>query len=233
MSEILILYYSRHGAVQSMAQQIARGVETTPGMQARLRCVPPVAPDYEVQGRTTDAGGTTPRMEEVEPRRERLPRKPGATAPEAESIPASGAPYATAADLRECVGLALGSPTRFGNMAAPLKHFLDTTGAPWLSGTLVGKPAAVFTSTSTQHGGQETTLLSMILPLLHHGMLILGVPYTEAALSRTVSGGTPYGASHVAGLKNENPLTPDEKELCQALGKRLAIVARQLAAHGD
>jgi len=217
MSEILILYYSRHGAVQSMAQQIARGVETTPGMQARLRCVPPVAPDYEVQGRTTDAGG----------------RKPGATVPEAESIPASGAPYATAADLRECAGLALGSPTRFGNMAAPLKHFLDTTGAPWLSGTLVGKPAAVFTSTSTQHGGQETTLLSMILPLLHHGMLILGVPYTEAALSRTVSGGTPYGASHVAGLKNENPLTPDEKELCQALGKRLAIVARQLAAHGD
>ena len=199
MSEILILYYSRHGAVQNMAQQIARGVESVPGMQARLRSVPPVAPIYD---------------------------------PEAESIPDSGAPYATAEDLRECVGLALGSPTRFGNMAAPLKHFLDTTGALWISGALAGKPAAVFTSTSTQHGGQETTLLSMMLPLLHHGMLILGVPYTEAALNRTASGGTPYGASHVAGSKNDNPLTADEKELCQALGKRLATVARQLASHG-
>jgi NAD(P)H dehydrogenase (quinone) len=199
MPEILILYYSRHGAVQAMAQQIARGVETVPGMQARLRCVPPVAPIYD---------------------------------PEAESIPDSGAPYATAEDLRECAGLALGSPTRFGNMAAPLKHFLDTTGALWISGALVGKPAAVFTSTSTQHGGQESTLLSMMLPLLHHGMLILGVPYTEAALNRTASGGTPYGASHVAGPKNDNPLTADEKELCQALGKRLATAARQLAAHG-
>jgi len=199
MPEILVLYYSRHGAVQAMAQQIARGVETVPGMQARLRCVPPVAPTYD---------------------------------PAAESIPTSGAPYATAEDMRECVGLALGSPTRFGNMAAPLKHFLDSTGALWISGALVGKPAAVFTSTSTQHGGQETTLLSMMLPLLHHGMLLLGVPYTEAALNRTASGGTPYGASHVAGLKNDNPLTADEKELCQALGKRLATVAHQLAAHG-
>jgi NAD(P)H dehydrogenase (quinone) len=135
-------------------------------------------------------------------------------------------------DLRACAGLALGSPTRFGNMAAPLKHFLDTTGALWASGTLAGKPAAVFTSTSTQHGGQESTLLSMMLPLLHHGMLILGVPYTEAALNRTTSGGTPYGASHVAGLENNLPLTADEKELCQALGKRLATIARQLATHG-
>ena len=216
MPEILILYYSRHGAVQSMAQQIARGVESVPGMQARLRSVPPVAPDFDVQGRTNVAGG----------------RKPGATDPAAESIPASGAPYATAEDLRECAGLALGSPTRFGNMAAPLKHFLDTTGALWISGALVGKPAAVFTSTSTQHGGQESTLLSMMLPLLHHGMLLLGVPYTEAALNRTASGGTPYGASHVAGLNSDNPLTADEKELCQALGKRLATVARQLATHG-
>jgi NAD(P)H dehydrogenase (quinone) len=199
MPEILVLYYSRQGAVQAMAQQIARGVETVPGMQARLRSVPPVAPTYD---------------------------------PAAESIPANGAPYATAEDLRECAGLALGSPTRFGNMAAPLKHFLDTTGALWASGTLVGKPAAVFTSTSTQHGGQESTLLSMMLPLLHHGMLILGVPYTEAALNRTAGGGTPYGASHVAGLNNDNPLTADEKELCQALGKRLATAARQLAAHG-
>ncbi|HJW81568.1 MAG TPA: NAD(P)H:quinone oxidoreductase [Acidiferrobacterales bacterium] len=200
MPEILILYYSRHGAVQGMAQQIARGVETVPGMQARLRSVPPVAPTFD---------------------------------PAAESIPASGAPYATAEDLRDCAGLALGSPTRFGNMAAPLKHFLDTTGALWASGALVGKPAAVFTSTSTQHGGQESTLLSMMLPLLHHGMLILGVPYTEAALNRTTSGGTPYGASHVAGPNSDLPLTADEKELCQALGKRLATTARQLvAAHG-
>jgi len=217
MTEILILYYSRYGAVQGMAQQIARGVESVTGMQARLRSVPPVAPDFDVQGHTHVAGG----------------RKPGATDPQAESVPASGAPYATAEDLRACAGLALGSPTRFGNMAAPLKHFLDTTGAPWMSGTLVGKPAVVFTSSSTQHGGQESTLLSMMLPLLHHGMLILGVPYTEAALNRTTSGGTPYGASHVAGIDNENPLTPDEKELCQALGKRLANVARMLAAHID
>ena len=199
MAEILILYYSRHGAVQGMAQQIARGVETVPGMQARLRSVPPVAPSFDSA---------------------------------AESIPASGAPYAALEDLRECAGLALGSPTRFGNMAAPLKHFLDGTGALWISGTLVGKPAALFTSTSTQHGGQESTLLSMMLPLLHHGMLILGVPYTEAALNRTASGGTPYGASHVAGLNNNNPLTADEKELCQALGKRLATTAQQLTAHG-
>jgi NAD(P)H dehydrogenase (quinone) len=197
MAEILILYYSRHGAVQGMAQQIARGVESVPGMQARLRSVPPVAPSFD---------------------------------PAAESIPASGAPYATADDLRECAGLALGSPTRFGNMAAPLKHFLDGSGALWASGALVGKPAAVFTSTSTQHGGQESTLLSMMLPLLHHGMLILGVPYTEAALNRTTSGGTPYGASHVAGPNSDLPLTADEKELCQALGKRLATVARQLTA---
>jgi NAD(P)H dehydrogenase (quinone) len=118
-------------------------------------------------------------------------------------------------------------------MVAPLKHFLDTTGAPWVSGTLVGKPAAVFTSTSTQHGGQETTLLSMMLPLLHHGMLIVGLPYTEPALNRTASGGTPYGASHVAGANNDRPLTADEKELCQALGRRLATVALRLAApHG-
>ncbi len=216
MPEILVLYYSRHGAVQAMAQQIARGVESVPGMQARLRSVPPVAPTHDVQGRTNVAGG----------------RMPGATDPAAGSVPDSGSPYATAEDLRDCAGLALGSPTRFGNMAAPLKYFLDGLGAQWVSGTLVGKPAAVFTSTSTQHGGQESTLLSMMLPLLHHGMLILGVPYTEAALNRTTSGGTPYGASHVAGPKNDNPLTTDEKELCQALGKRLATIARQLAVQG-
>jgi len=196
MPEILILYYSRHGAVEAMAQQLARGAESVPGMQARLRCVPPVAPAHD---------------------------------PQAEPVPARGAPYATLDDLKQCAGLALGSPTRFGNMAAPLKYFLDGLGAQWISGTLVGKPAAVFTSTSSQHGGQESTLLSMMLPLLHHGMLIVGVPYTEAALHRTTSGGTPYGASHVAGPNSDKPLTPDEKELCQALGKRLATVARQLS----
>ena len=144
--------------------------------------------------------------------------------------PEEGAPYVTKQDLYECSGLALGSPTRFGNMAAPLKHFLDTTGAEWASGTLVGKPAAVFTATSTMHGGQESTLLSMALPLLHHGMLLLGIPYTEPALSHTQSGGTPYGASHVSGSKGENIISEHERELARALGRRLADTARKLAA---
>jgi NAD(P)H dehydrogenase (quinone) len=146
------------------------------------------------------------------------------------TVPASGAPYANLADLEACSALALGSPTRFGNMAAPLKHFLDTTGALWTRGALAGKPAAVFTSTSTLHGGQESTLLSMMLPLLHHGMLIVGIPYTEAALSNTASGGTPYGASHVAGRDNQNAISDEERVLCLALGRRLAEVARKLSA---
>jgi NAD(P)H dehydrogenase (quinone) len=145
--------------------------------------------------------------------------------------PADGAPYVTIEDLSECVGLAMGSPTRFGNMAAPLKHFIDSTGAQWASGALAGKPAAVFTSTSTMHGGQESTLLSMALPLLHHGMLLVGLPYTEAALSSTTSGGTPYGASHVAGPKGENTITEHERDLARALGRRLADVARRLGAN--
>lgn len=144
--------------------------------------------------------------------------------------PEDGAPYATRQDLLDCAGLALGSPTRFGNMAAPMKYFLDSTGTEWASGALVGKPAALFTSTSTMHGGQESTLLTMALPLLHHGMLILGLPYTEPALSSTQSGGTPYGASHVAGARNDNPVSEDERELARALGRRLADVARKLAA---
>ncbi|HXG27326.1 MAG TPA: NAD(P)H:quinone oxidoreductase [Nevskiales bacterium] len=152
-----------------------------------------------------------------------------ATAPE---IPESGPPYATADDLKECAGLALGSPTRFGNMAAPLKYFLDSTGALWLSGALVGKPAAVFTSTSSMHGGQETTLLSMMLPLLHHGMLIVGLPYTETALIKTRSGGTPYGPSHLAGSDSKLPLSEHEKTLCEALGRRLAEIALRLQATG-
>ena len=142
--------------------------------------------------------------------------------------PDEGAPYVTRQDLAECAGLALGSPTRFGNMAAPLKYFLDSTGAEWANGTLVGKPTCVFTCTSSMHGGQESTLLSMALPLLHHGMLLLGLPYTEAALSATQTGGTPYGASHVAGSQGENPISDHERELARALGRRLAEVARRL-----
>ncbi|HET8898147.1 MAG TPA: NAD(P)H:quinone oxidoreductase [Rhodanobacteraceae bacterium] len=145
-------------------------------------------------------------------------------------VPDEGAPYAELADLEECAGLALGSPTRFGNMAAPLKYFLDTTGALWAKGSLVGKPAAVFTSTASLHGGQETTLTSMMLPLLHHGMLIVGLPYTLAEVNHTASGGTPYGASHWAGDTDDKPLTDDERALCIALGRRLAETAVKLAA---
>jgi len=196
MTDILILYYSRHGSVAAMAQMIARGVEQVPGMQSRIRTVPAVSAVCEAV---------------------------------ADSIPAEGPPYATLDDLRECAGLALGSPTRFGNMAAPLKYFLDSTSSLWLSGKLAGKPAALFTSTSSLHGGQETTLLSMMLPLLHHGMLVLGLPYTETDLFSTASGGTPYGASHWAGIDSDVPLSEEEKRLCLSLGKRLADTARALA----
>jgi NAD(P)H dehydrogenase (quinone) len=144
-------------------------------------------------------------------------------------VPESGAPYATLEDLRAADGLLLGSPTRFGNMAAPLKYFLDGTGSLWLSGALAGKPAAVFTSSQTQHGGQESTLLSMMLPLLHHGMYLVGLPYTEAALQRTAAGGTPYGASHVAGPQAACELGPEERELAQALGRRVAALALRLS----
>ena len=144
------------------------------------------------------------------------------------SIPDQGAPYADVDDLRDCAGLALGSPTRFGNMAAPLKYFLDGTGPLWLSGALIGKPAGAFTSTSSLHGGQETTLLSMMLPLLHHGMLIVGLPYSETELLRTSTGGTPYGPSHMAGAESNLPPSEEEKRLCQALGRRLARTALAL-----
>ena len=196
-SEILVLYYSRYGSVAQLARLVARGVEEVPGMRARLRQVPPVAPVTEV-----------------------------AAPPE----PDEGAPYVNRQDLLDCAGLALGSPTRFGNMAAPLKYFLDTTGAEWASGALVGKPAALFTSTSSMHGGQESTLLSMALPLLHHGMLLLGLPFTEAALGATQSGGTPYGASHVSGTQGDRPISDHERELARALGRRLADTARRLVA---
>jgi len=147
-----------------------------------------------------------------------------------DSIPDSGHPYVQLDDLRNCSALALGSPTRFGNMAAPLKYFLEKTSADWMSGTLVGKPACVFTSTSSLHGGQESTLLSMMIPLLHHGMLICGQPYTDADLLTTQTGGTPYGVSHVAGANNDQPISEEEKRLSIAMGKRLASLAKQLQA---
>ncbi|MBI5898945.1 MAG: NAD(P)H:quinone oxidoreductase [Rhodocyclales bacterium] len=147
----------------------------------------------------------------------------------AAAIPDYGAPYVEPRDLEECIGMALGSPTRFGNMAAPLKYFLDSTSALWLKGALAGKPGAVFTSTSSMHGGQESTLLSMMLPLLHHGMLIVGIPFTEPALADTREGGSPYGASHVAGSEGIVALGKDEKQLAIALGRRLAEVALKLA----
>ena len=145
-------------------------------------------------------------------------------------VPESGAPYVTAADLRECSGLSIGSPTRFGNMAAPMKHFFDGLGSEWASGVLIGKPAGVFTSTASMHGGQESTLLSMMVPLLHHGCVITGIPYSEPRLSSTQTGGTPYGPSHVAGAQDDPTLSDDEAELARAFGRRLAALARSVAA---
>lgn len=150
-----------------------------------------------------------------------------------ESIPPEGAIYCSEEDLRNCKGLAMGSPTRFGNMAAPLKYFIDSTSALWLSGALINKPASVFSSTSSLHGGQETTLLSMMLPLLHHGMVISGIPYSESALLSTQTGGTPYGATHLAGSDNTCPLSETELTLCHAQGKRLAELALKLAGESS
>ncbi len=195
MEYVLILYYSHTGSTAKMAQQIARGVETVSGIEARLRSVPAVSTLCEATE---------------------------------ENIPDGGAPYATLDDLRHCTGLLLGSPTRFGNMAAAMKQFIDSSGELWISGSMIGKPAAVFTSTSSMHGGQESTLLSMMLPLLHHGMLLLGLPNSEADLTKTRSGGTPYGASHLAGVQSDLPLSDEEKRLCQALGHRVAETARKL-----
>jgi NAD(P)H dehydrogenase (quinone) len=146
----------------------------------------------------------------------------------ADDIPDDGPPYASVEDLKACAGIALGSPTRFGNMAAPLKYFLDNTGSLWLAGALAGKPAAVFTSASSLHGGHETTLVSMMIPLLHHGMIIMGTPYTEKALTETQSGGTPYGPSHYAGPRDNLRLSAEEKTLCRALGRRLGVIAHRL-----
>lgn len=144
------------------------------------------------------------------------------------AIPEDGAPYVTLDDLKNCDGLALGSPTRFGNMAAPMKHFIDTTSPLWLSGSLINKPATVFSSTASLHGGQETTLISMMLPLIHQGCIIVGLPYSEAALTSTTTGGTPYGATHVAGADGKNPISDSERELCVAAGRRLATISLAL-----
>jgi len=190
---ILVLYYSRYGAVKALAETIAIGIESQ-GIEARLRTVPPISTTIEIS--------------------------------EA-AIPDNGDLFVSLDDLRNCAALALGSPTRFGNMAAPLKYFLDTTSELWLSGSLVNKPAAVFSSTASLHGGQEATLLSMMLPLLHHGMLILGTAFTEADLVTTRSGGTPYGATHVSFGDNDLPLSDEEKRLAQNLGIRLAKISKQ------
>lgn len=200
MSRILILYYSRHGSVASLARHIGRGVATVRGAEAVIRTVPPVSPVSE------------------------------ATEP---PVPDQGPPYAEHRDLVECDGLILGSPTRFGNMAAPLKYFLDTTASLWLKGELSGKPAGVFTSTGSLHGGQETTLTSMMLPLLHHGMLLAGIPYTETALHDTRGGGSPYGASHFSGSGGDQAETDEETELARVLGQRIAELAVRLRRGAD
>ena len=189
---ILVLYYSRNGATKALAEQIAMGIESVSGIEARLRTVPAISSTIEKQD------------------------KP---------IPDEGDLYVEKDDLRHCSGLAMGSPTRFGNMAAPLKYFLDTTSELWLSSALENKPAAVFTSTSSLHGGQESTLLSMMLPLFHHGMLLLGIPYSNEDLHTTRSGGSPYGATHITFGDNDASLTEEEARLAKQLGKRLALIA--------
>ena len=200
MAEILVVYFSRHGATEALAREVCRGVDSIDGMSSRLRTVPDVSSVAEA----TEA-----------------------------AVPDDGPPYAELRDLEECSGLVMGSPTHFGNMAAPLKYFLDGTTGPWFGGTLAGKPAGVFTSTSSLHGGQETTLISMALPLLHHGMLFVGLPYTEEALSKTTTGGTPYGASHASWSRPDDALSDDEIALARALGSRVADIAKRLAASSD
>jgi NAD(P)H dehydrogenase (quinone) len=194
MLDILVLYYSRHGATAELARHVARGVDGIAGCRARLRTVPPLA-------------------------------EPGPAA----AVP-DGPALATHDDLRECAGLVLGSPVRFGNMAAPLMAFFDGTSSLWLTGVLAGKPAGAFASGSTPHGGQETTPLGMLLPLLHHGMLIVGLPFTEPSLSETPGGGTPYGASRLVRDGERRALADDERRLGQALGARVAATAVALSA---
>ena len=195
MADILVLYYSRNGATETLAREVCKGVDAVEGMSARLRTVPTVS-------------AVTEAIEDA--------------------VPDSGPPYATNSDLDECAGLIMGSPSNFGNMAASLKYYLDGTVADWFRGVAVGKPAGVFASTGSLHGGQETTLLSMAIPLLHHGMIVVGLPYTEEALSTTTSGGTPYGPTHVTWNRKPDSLSEEEKVLAQALGKRVADLARRL-----
>ena len=194
-SDILVLYYSRHGATRDLARLIAEGIESVPGANARLRTVPAISAVCEA----TES-----------------------------SVPKDGAPYVENADLEECIGLALGSPTRFGNMAAPMKYFWDGSSAQWLGGALIGKPACVFTSTGSLHGGQESTLLTMMIPLFHHGMLLMGIPYSEPDLMSTTSGGSPYGLTHLAHADGRAPISPEEQRLAKAQGKRLAETALRL-----
>lgn len=195
MAYALILYYSRHGSVAALAQEIANGVASVAGLEARIRTVPPVSPEPASIG---------------------------------DNIPAAGPLYCTEEEFAQASGIALGSPGRFGNMAAPLKHFLEQTTQSWISARLVGKPATVFTSTTTSHGGQESTLLSMMLPLLHHGMLISAVPFTEPALHQRGIGGTPYGISHQAGTDHE-PLPAEICKLARSHGKRFASYCLRLS----
>ena len=187
---ILILYYSSHGHVKLLAEQISIGVESCK-MEARIRTVPRISSVCE----STES-----------------------------DIPDDGDIYCTIEDLKNCAGLMVGSPTRFGTMSASLKYFLESSSSLWIEGSLVDKPAGVFTSSSSFHGGQESTLLSMMLPLLHHGMIISGIPYTEGALSKTKTGGSPYGSSHVEG----SALSEDEKKICKAHGKRIAVLSKSL-----
>ncbi|NQZ06853.1 MAG: NAD(P)H:quinone oxidoreductase [Algicola sp.] len=202
---ILVLYYSRHGSVETMANKVAFGIEKA-GCEAVLRTVPSLAVPSIIEDRQQ-------RADDFEDRQKNE---------------GTGDAFVTEQDLKDCHAIALGSPARFGNMAASMKQFWETTSIQWLSGDLIDKPASVFTSSSSMHGGNESTLLTMMLPLLHHGMLIQGLPYSEPALNATLTGGTPYGASHVAGLNNDSNLSADETELCIALGFRLAQTTRKL-----
>lgn len=197
MSYVLVLYYSKYGAVESLAKNIARGVESVDGIDVMVRTVPNISA-------TTEA---------LEP-----------------AVPSNGAPFVTLDEFKNASGIIVGSPTRFGNMASPLKYFLDSTSSIWMSGALISKPVSFFTSSSSMHGGQESTILSMMIPFLHHGAIIVGLPYSEPELSTTVSGGTPYGVTHVAGADNKNPISEDEKKLAFAQGKRTAELALKLMA---
>lgn len=199
-AEILVVYYSRHGATAELARQICRGVESVTGASATLRSVPEVSSE---------------------------PERP------VRAVPDTGAPWATHDDLRRCDGLLIGSPTRFGNVAAPMKHFLDGTSALWAAGALRGKPAGVFSGSSSLHGGQESTLLTMLIPLLHHGMLIAGVPYSEPALSATRTGGTPYGATHFTPHGTPFALSDEERAVARTQGMRIATLALALKARRE